>query len=131
MLKVLLRVTSGVLKRNPPKERYLTLGGRLAQPIFQVFTIYSFIFINSIKTILQNCSFLILRRMVIYFFHIQIKYLCTMLSVNVYEISFPDVCSTDIEFDFATVLSKVRQLSAEGSYNNIHVINLIKQITTH
>ncbi|XP_059157319.1 ral GTPase-activating protein subunit alpha-1-like isoform X3 [Physella acuta] len=35
MLKVLLRVTSGVLKRNPPKERYLTLGGRLAQPIFQ------------------------------------------------------------------------------------------------
>ncbi|GFR74888.1 Ral GTPase-activating protein subunit alpha-1 [Elysia marginata] len=35
MLKVLLRITSGVLKRNPPSERYRTLGGRLAQPIFQ------------------------------------------------------------------------------------------------
>ncbi|CAL1547567.1 unnamed protein product [Lymnaea stagnalis] len=35
MLKVLLRITSGVLKRNPPPERSLTLGGRLAQPIFQ------------------------------------------------------------------------------------------------
>ncbi|RUS74693.1 hypothetical protein EGW08_017551 [Elysia chlorotica] len=35
MLKVLLRITSGVLKRNPPVERYRTLGGRLAQPIFQ------------------------------------------------------------------------------------------------
>ncbi|GFO04867.1 ral GTPase-activating protein subunit alpha-1, partial [Plakobranchus ocellatus] len=35
MLKVLLRITSGVLKRNPPTERYRTLGGRLAQPIFQ------------------------------------------------------------------------------------------------
>ncbi|KAI8784564.1 ral GTPase-activating protein subunit alpha-2 isoform X1, partial [Biomphalaria glabrata] len=35
LLKVLLRITSGVLKRNPPIERYMTLGGRLAQPIFQ------------------------------------------------------------------------------------------------
>ncbi|KAH9496143.1 Ral GTPase-activating protein subunit alpha-1 [Bulinus truncatus] len=35
LLKVLLRITSGVLKRNPPAERYMTLGGRLAQPIFQ------------------------------------------------------------------------------------------------
>ena len=36
MLKVLLRVTSGVLKTVPPPERHRSLGGRLAQPIFQV-----------------------------------------------------------------------------------------------
>ncbi|BFZ11585.1 hypothetical protein BsWGS_14624 [Bradybaena similaris] len=35
LLKVLLRLTSGVLKRTPPLERHKTLGGRLAQPIFQ------------------------------------------------------------------------------------------------
>ncbi|XP_070180609.1 ral GTPase-activating protein subunit alpha-1-like isoform X3 [Littorina saxatilis] len=35
MLKVLLRVTSGVLKTVPPRERHRSLGGRLAQPIFQ------------------------------------------------------------------------------------------------
>ncbi|XP_025103645.1 ral GTPase-activating protein subunit alpha-1-like isoform X4 [Pomacea canaliculata] len=35
MLKVLLCITSGVLKSEPPKERHRTLGGRLAQPIFQ------------------------------------------------------------------------------------------------
>ncbi|KAL8608299.1 hypothetical protein ACOMHN_042166 [Nucella lapillus] len=35
ILKVLLSVTSGVLKREPPKERHRSLGGRLAQPIFQ------------------------------------------------------------------------------------------------
>ncbi|XP_035826426.1 ral GTPase-activating protein subunit alpha-1 [Aplysia californica] len=35
MLKVLLKITSGVLKKNPPEERYRTLGGRLAQPILQ------------------------------------------------------------------------------------------------
>ena len=36
MLKVLLCVTSGVLKSVPPRERHQSLGGRLAQPIFQV-----------------------------------------------------------------------------------------------
>ncbi|KAK6182371.1 hypothetical protein SNE40_010078 [Patella caerulea] len=35
MLVVLLRVTSGVLKLHPPTERHKSLGGRLAQPIFQ------------------------------------------------------------------------------------------------
>ncbi|XP_076442581.1 ral GTPase-activating protein subunit alpha-1-like isoform X3 [Babylonia areolata] len=35
MLKVLLSITSGVLKSVPPKERHRSLGGRLAQPIFQ------------------------------------------------------------------------------------------------
>ncbi|XP_067682813.1 ral GTPase-activating protein subunit alpha-1-like isoform X5 [Haliotis asinina] len=35
ILVVLLRVTSGVLQTKPPTERYRTIGGRLAQPIFQ------------------------------------------------------------------------------------------------
>ncbi|ESO85701.1 hypothetical protein LOTGIDRAFT_210880 [Lottia gigantea] len=35
LLVVLLRVTSGVLKSSPPSERHKSLGGRLAQPIFQ------------------------------------------------------------------------------------------------
>ncbi|CAG5132353.1 unnamed protein product, partial [Candidula unifasciata] len=35
LLKVLLRITSGVLKRSPPVDRYKTLGGRLAQHLFQ------------------------------------------------------------------------------------------------
>ena len=36
MLKVLLCITSGVLSSQPPDNRSSSLGGRLAQPIFQV-----------------------------------------------------------------------------------------------
>ena len=36
MLKVLLCITSGVLSHQPPDSRGTSLGGRLAQPIFQV-----------------------------------------------------------------------------------------------
>ncbi|XP_064603064.1 ral GTPase-activating protein subunit alpha-1-like [Liolophura sinensis] len=35
ILRVLLGITSGVLRECPPKDKSKTLGGRLAQPIFQ------------------------------------------------------------------------------------------------
>jgi hypothetical protein len=36
MLHVLLTITSGVLENLIPKEKEKSLGGKLAQPIFQV-----------------------------------------------------------------------------------------------